>query len=75
METWTRRRVLQTALAAMAAPRASRSQSPTPRPSSAEMILGAMYREDLCLDAAQAVEDRLGIFTPIDPFPETGRSR
>jgi hypothetical protein len=25
------------------------------------------YREDLCLDAAGAIEDRLGIITPIDP--------
>jgi hypothetical protein len=25
------------------------------------------YREDLCLDAAQAIEERLGSFTPIDP--------
>ena len=25
------------------------------------------YREDLCLDAAQAIEERLGILTPIDP--------
>jgi hypothetical protein len=27
----------------------------------------ARYREDLCLDAAQALEDRFGTFTPIDP--------
>jgi hypothetical protein len=25
------------------------------------------YREDLCLDAGQAIEDRLGILTPIEP--------
>jgi len=30
-------------------------------------IIGPRFREDLCLDAAQALEDRLGIFTPINP--------
>jgi len=30
-------------------------------------IIGPRYREDLCLDAAAALEDRLGIITPIDP--------
>ncbi|MGW0393753.1 amidase [Streptomyces sp. NPDC003042] len=30
-------------------------------------IIGRAFREDLCLDAAQAVEDRLGVLTPIDP--------
>lgn len=30
-------------------------------------IIGPAYREDLCLDAAQAVEDVLGVVTPIDP--------
>lgn len=30
-------------------------------------VIGPRYREDLCLDAAQAIEDRVGIFTPIDP--------
>ena len=30
-------------------------------------LIGPRYREDLCLDAAQAIEDRLGILTPIDP--------
>jgi amidase len=30
-------------------------------------IIGPRYREDLCLDAAAAVEHRLGILTPIDP--------
>ncbi|NUS72990.1 MAG: indole acetimide hydrolase [Corynebacteriales bacterium] len=29
-------------------------------------IIGRAFREDLCLDAAQAVEDRLGIITPVD---------
>jgi amidase len=30
-------------------------------------IIGPRYREDLCLDAAAAMEDRLGTITPIDP--------
>ncbi len=30
-------------------------------------IIGGRYREDLCLEAGQAIEDALGIFTPIDP--------
>jgi amidase len=30
-------------------------------------ILGPRFREDLCLDAAEAVEERLGTLTPIDP--------
>lgn len=30
-------------------------------------VVGPRYREDLCLDAAGAIEDRLGIITPIDP--------
>ncbi|WP_234380517.1 amidase [Streptomyces sp. CMB-StM0423] len=34
-------------------------------------IVGRAFREDLCLEAAQAVEDRLGVLTPIDP--EAGR--
>ena len=33
----------------------------------AVQIIGPRYREDLCLDAAAAIEDRLGIITPIDP--------
>ena len=33
----------------------------------AVQVIGPRYREDLCLDAAAAVEDRLGIITPIDP--------
>ncbi|GAA3385652.1 amidase [Streptomyces racemochromogenes] len=32
-------------------------------------IVGRAFREDLCLDAAQAVEDRLGVLTPLDPRP------
>jgi amidase len=31
-------------------------------------IVAGRYREDLCLDAAQAVEDRLGVITPLDPL-------
>jgi amidase len=30
-------------------------------------IMGTLFREDLCLDAAQAVEHELGVLTPIDP--------
>jgi amidase len=30
-------------------------------------VIGPRYREDLCLDAAAAVEERVGILTPIDP--------
>jgi amidase len=35
----------------------------------AVQIIGAPYREDLCLDAAAAVERALGRLTPIDPCP------
>ncbi|MGC0423411.1 amidase [Embleya sp. AB8] len=30
-------------------------------------IVGRAFREDMCLTAAQAIEDRHGVFTPIDP--------
>ena len=33
----------------------------------AVQLIGPRYREDLCLDAAHALEERLGIITPIDP--------
>jgi amidase len=33
----------------------------------AVQVIGPRYREDVCLDAAEALEDRLGIITPIDP--------
>lgn len=33
----------------------------------AVQLIGSRYREDLCLDAAQALEERLGTITPIDP--------
>ncbi len=32
-------------------------------------IVGGRYREDLCLEAGQVIEDALGIITPIDPRP------
>jgi amidase len=33
----------------------------------AVQVIGPRYREDLCLDAAAALEDRVGILMPIDP--------
>jgi amidase len=30
-------------------------------------VIGPPYREDLCLEAAAVVEDRVGVLTPIDP--------
>jgi amidase len=30
-------------------------------------VIGPRYREDLCLDAGEALEQRLGVLTPIDP--------
>ena len=33
----------------------------------AVQVIGQRYREDLCLEAAEAIEERLGILTPIDP--------
>jgi amidase len=33
----------------------------------AVQVIGPRYREDLCLDAAVALEERVGIITPIDP--------
>jgi amidase len=33
----------------------------------AVQVIGTRYREDLCLGAAAALEDRIGIITPIDP--------
>jgi amidase len=30
-------------------------------------LIGPRYREDLCLDAAAALEDKVGVITPIDP--------
>ncbi|MFE6268390.1 amidase [Streptomyces goshikiensis] len=35
-------------------------------------IVGRAFREDLCLAAARAVEDRLGVLTPIDPRAAAG---
>jgi amidase len=33
-------------------------------------LIGAPYREDMCLEAAVAIEQRLGTFTPVDPLHE-----
>lgn len=33
----------------------------------AVQVIGPRYREDLCLDAAAALEERVGTITPIDP--------
>jgi amidase len=33
----------------------------------AVQLIGGRYREDLCLDAAARIEERLGVITPIDP--------
>lgn len=33
----------------------------------AVQVIGPRFREDLCLAAAEAIEDRLGVITPIDP--------
>ena len=33
----------------------------------AVQVIGPGSREDVCLDAAEAIEDRLGITTPIAP--------
>ena len=30
-------------------------------------IIGDLFREDLCLDAAEAIEESVGVLTPIDP--------
>ncbi|MFE7116336.1 amidase [Streptomyces sp. NPDC057654] len=31
-------------------------------------IVGRAFREDMCLAAAQSIEDRLGVLTPLDPM-------
>jgi amidase len=36
-------------------------------------LIGRRYREDLCLDAAQALEDRLGVITPKEPDDAANR--
>lgn len=41
----------------------------------AVQIIGPRYREDLCLDAAEAIEERVGTLTPIDPRLGTGTPR
>ena len=30
-------------------------------------LIAGRYREDLCLDAAEAIERRAGVLTPVDP--------
>jgi amidase len=30
-------------------------------------VIGDMFRDDLCLNAAEAIEQSLGVLTPIDP--------
>ncbi|MEU9802321.1 amidase [Streptomyces sp. NPDC051000] len=35
-------------------------------------VVGRAFREDLCLAAAQAIEDRLGVLAPIDPRRTSG---
>lgn len=30
-------------------------------------VIGDLYREDLCLNAAEAIEENVGVLTPIDP--------
>lgn len=36
-------------------------------PLQAVQVIEPRHREDLCIDAAAALEDRVGILTPIDP--------
>lgn len=38
-------------------------------------VIGARYREDLCLEAAATIESRLSVFTPIDPLDVAAGSR
>jgi amidase len=32
-------------------------------------VIGTLFREDTCLDAAESVERSVGVLTPIDPRP------
>lgn len=32
-------------------------------------VIGDLFREDLCLNAAEAIEESVGVLTPIDPRP------
>ncbi len=34
-------------------------------------LIGPRYREDICLDAAEALDARFGVITPIDPTGDT----
>jgi amidase len=38
-------------------------------------VIGPRFREDLCLEAAAALEDRVGIITPIDPVGAVAGAR
>jgi amidase len=38
------------------------------------LVTGPRLREDLCLEAAEAIEARLGLATPIDPKPAKSRA-
>jgi len=38
-------------------------------------VIGSRYREDLCLEAAAAIESRLGVFTPIEPLDVAAGSK
>lgn len=38
-------------------------------------VIAAMYREDVCLTAAAAIEKRLGRITPIEPHGVVGGAR
>lgn len=41
----------------------------------AVQLIGGRYREDLCLAAGQAIEERLGVFTPIEPLATPALAR
>ncbi len=43
------------------------------RPTQVVQITGPRYCEDLCLDAAEAVEDACGLITPMDPWQHIPR--
>ena len=38
-------------------------------------LIAARYHEDLCFDAAEAIEARVGVFTPVDPRAASSRFR
>jgi amidase len=39
------------------------------------LITGPRLREDLCLEAAETIETRLGLATPVDPVRRTGSAQ